>query len=146
MITQQYATDSSGKKHSLFCYISVAHLKVFTEKTLQNRLFIVYKCAICAIILEVTYFQPWLKMPCPPTRRCSMNGNRSRYSSNPTFNMQKRGLFKKSSQLPPEKPDFGVQQDTGAVPQTFFSQPSPMQNQSIQAATYAQLYASVVVQ
>lgn len=65
-----------------------------------------------------------------------MNGNRSRYSSNPTFNMQKRGLFKKSSQLPPEKPDFGFQQDTGAVPQTFFSQPSPMQNQSIQGPAY----------
>lgn len=65
-----------------------------------------------------------------------MNGNRSRYSSTPTFNMQKRGLFKKSPQLAPERPDFGVQQDAGAVPQTLFSQPAPVQPTSMQGPAY----------
>lgn len=35
-----------------------------------------------------------------------MNGNRSRYSTNPTFTMQKRSLFKKPFQPLLEKPDF----------------------------------------
>ena len=37
-----------------------------------------------------------------------MNGNRTRYSSTPTFNMQKRGLFKKSPSFAPDKPDFSA--------------------------------------
>lgn len=65
-----------------------------------------------------------------------MNGNRSRYSSNPTFNMQKRGLFKKNQQLPPEKPDFSIHQDAGGVSQTLFSQPAPMQNPPMQGPAY----------
>ena len=35
-----------------------------------------------------------------------MNGNRSRYSTNPTFSMQKRSIFKKPFQPLLEKPDF----------------------------------------
>lgn len=65
-----------------------------------------------------------------------MNGNRSRYSSNPTFNMQKRGLFKKSPQLTTEKPDFSIQQDPGTAPQTLFSQQTPLQNQLVQGPAY----------
>ena len=35
-----------------------------------------------------------------------MNGNRSRYSTNPTFTMQKRSFFRKPAQPYSEKPDF----------------------------------------
>ncbi len=43
-----------------------------------------------------------------------MNGNRSRYSTNPTFSMQKRSLFKKPAQQLPERPDFGAIADSAA--------------------------------
>ncbi|MBE5794457.1 MAG: hypothetical protein E7323_07235 [Clostridiales bacterium] len=66
-----------------------------------------------------------------------MNGNRSRYSSNPTFSMQKRGLFKKAPSFAPEKPDFTAAPDPAAQ-QALFTQPSPMQNQPVQGPAYPQ--------
>lgn len=56
-----------------------------------------------------------------------MNGNRSRYSTNPTFTMQKRGFFKKPAQQLPEKPDFGAAADNAAPQpnQTLGTPPVP---------------------
>ena len=64
-----------------------------------------------------------------------MNGNRSRYSSTPTFTMQKRGLFKKNPSFAPEKPDFTASQEPAAA-QTLFSQPQNMQTPPMQAPAY----------
>ncbi len=66
-----------------------------------------------------------------------MNGNRSRYSTNPTFTMQKRGLFKKAPSTAPEKPDFTQAQDPMAQQQTLFSQPSPMPVRPVQGPSFA---------
>lgn len=56
-----------------------------------------------------------------------MNGNRSRYSTNPTFTMQKRGFFRKPAQQLPEKPDFGAAADNAAPQpgQTLGAPPVP---------------------
>lgn len=43
-----------------------------------------------------------------------MNGNRSRYSTNPTFSMQKRSIFRKPAQQLPDKPDFGAAAEPAA--------------------------------
>ena len=77
-----------------------------------------------------------------------MNGNRSRYSSNPTFNMQKRGLFKKNPSYAPEKPDFTAAQDPAAATQTLFSQPAPVQTPPMQGSAYppaADLFSAPMV-
>ena len=65
-----------------------------------------------------------------------MNGNRSRYSTNPTFNMQKRSMFKKNTPPAPEKPDFTAAQDPLAGTQPLFQQNMPLQNQPAQGPAY----------
>lgn len=54
-----------------------------------------------------------------------MNGNRSRYSVNPTFSANKRGLFKKNAQSFPDKPNFtAVPENTAAQQNPFVQQPN----------------------
>lgn len=62
-------------------------------------------------------------------RRCIMNGNRMKYSTTPTYGMQKRGFLHKTAQpvrQAPETPDFSQVPDPAqGFQQPFARQPAP---------------------